>query len=166
MRKLCGDAARIDVLKLHRPAAAYTSHPLWQQLSGGHCSFEEACSLLAGGLAADFFETPNGRALRHPPVQQPAASAATSASAGAEVDWAPGPSDTEDSGSSTDSGGSYKDADRVKHRYNTSWSGLEPQDSGMYSLRLSASVANGTSAASIPGAAGGRLACVSDTKPL
>lgn len=50
----------LDGLKLHRPAAAYTSHPLWDQLSSEHCSFDEACSLLAGGAAEDLLASPTG----------------------------------------------------------------------------------------------------------
>ena len=56
MRHLGGEAEPLFGLKLHRPAAAYTSHPLWAQLTGPHCSLKEAFSLLAGGLAADFVE--------------------------------------------------------------------------------------------------------------
>ena len=46
----------VSSLKLHRPAAAYTQHPLWAQLSAPHLSFEETCSLLVSGLGADFLK--------------------------------------------------------------------------------------------------------------
>ena len=49
-----------STLKLHRPATSYTSHLLWAQLTGPHLSLDEACGLLAGGLAADFVEQPAG----------------------------------------------------------------------------------------------------------
>ncbi len=58
VRKLGGDGALFEGLKLHRPAASYTLHPRWAELTGPHCSFEEACSLLAGGVAEDFLEQP------------------------------------------------------------------------------------------------------------
>lgn len=74
VRKLGGDHASLDGLKLHRPAAAYTSHPLWDQLSSEHCSFDEACSLLAGGAAEDLLASPaGGRQLR---LKRPAGGAA------------------------------------------------------------------------------------------
>ncbi len=66
VRKLGGDDAPFEGLKLHRPATSYTSHPLWADLTGPHCSFEEACSLLAGGAAEDLLAAPAAcRALRH-----------------------------------------------------------------------------------------------------
>ena len=66
VRKLGSDGEPLEGLKLHRPAAAYTSHPLWAQLAGAHCSFEEACSLLAGGAAEDLLAAaPGCRGMRH-----------------------------------------------------------------------------------------------------
>ena len=162
MRKLGGDAARIEALKLHRPAAAYTSHPLWQQLSGAHCSFEDACSLLTGGLAPEFLENAaSGRASKQtqeqelatpaavvaeviePATATPAALAAAAAEAGIQD-----PSQvkgTATSGSSAKRTGSH----------NSRWRGLEPHDSGTYSLHLSASLASGSAnSITIPGEGG------------
>ena len=42
----------LHALKLHRPAALYQAHPLWQRLVPPLCSFDAACVLLAHGLAA------------------------------------------------------------------------------------------------------------------
>ncbi|PRW59404.1 hypothetical protein C2E21_2307 [Chlorella sorokiniana] len=54
-----GEAEPLDTYKLHRPAATYTTHPQWQYLSGGDCSLEEACKLLADhGVAAEFLKPP------------------------------------------------------------------------------------------------------------
>ena len=150
VRKLGGHAAQVEALKLHRPAATYTSHPRWQQLSGAHCSFEEACSLLAGGLAADFLQPAASRRVsRHvqdwqPAVMQAIAAAAAPAAADSKV-----ASGDEESGGSGSGGSTPKRAGRPN---NTSWSGLEPHDSGTYLLRLSASVATGAGYTSIPGA--------------
>ena len=167
VRKLGGDAARLEALKLHRPLAAYTSHPLWPLLSGPHCSFEEACSLLAGGLAADFLEQPpSGRVSRHGSGQQAAAPAAAAAAvrrpaaAQAAAAAAGAPSGAADEGAHDGSGseGRTRSGRRNGHvqpagRRNTIWQGLEPHDSGTYSLGASASLAGGrASNISIPGA--------------
>ena len=156
MRKLGGHvhvhAAQLEALKLHRPAFTYTSHPLWQQLSGAHCSFEEACSLLAGGLAADFLQhAASRRVSRHVQDWQPAAMqavAAAAAPAATEVDSNVASGDEESGGSGSDA----TTLERAGRPNNTSWSGLEPHDSGTYSLRLSAPVATGAGYTSIPGA--------------
>lgn len=44
----------IEGLKLHRPAADYRRHAAWQPLMGADCSLEQACRLLAAGLASHF----------------------------------------------------------------------------------------------------------------
>ncbi|KAL4425661.1 hypothetical protein ABPG75_009677 [Micractinium tetrahymenae] len=62
-------------MKLHRAATTYTAHPLWQQLLPGRCSFEEACSLLAHGLAAGLL-APAAEAVVHLQAAQAAAAAA------------------------------------------------------------------------------------------
>ena len=71
-------------LKLHRPAAAYMQHPLWAQLSAPHLSFEDACSLLASSLGADFLQPAapaartRRRAVRSAAAHVPAGDAAAS----------------------------------------------------------------------------------------
>ncbi|KAL4439874.1 hypothetical protein ABPG75_002875 [Micractinium tetrahymenae] len=47
---------QLEGLKLHRPAAFYTTHPAWQQLA--ERPFDEACSLLASGAAAALLQVP------------------------------------------------------------------------------------------------------------
>ena len=158
VRKLGGDAAKLESLKLHRPLAAYTSHPLWPQLSGPHCSFEEACSLLAGGLTADFLD-PQGHSTRASTraseqrqiawlEANPATAAAAAAAKG--VDGTQDGSDTAGSsrGSDTDTGSAAHAA-----RCIAGWQGLGPDDSGTVYLRLSTSLANGSGNTSIPGGA-------------
>ena len=169
MRKLGGDAARIEVLKLHRPAAAYTSHPLWQQLSGAHCSFEEACSLLAGGLAADFLENATSRRASKQTQERPLATPAAAAAAAEEKESATAtpaalaaapaaeagiqdPSQVKGAGDAVENRSSSAKRTGSRRR---SWQGLEPQDSGTYSLRLSASLASGSAnSITIPGKGG------------
>jgi hypothetical protein len=56
LKVLGAQMQQVALFKLHLPIATYTAHPLWGQMVGPHCSFEDACSLLAGGLAADFLQ--------------------------------------------------------------------------------------------------------------
>ena len=160
MHKL--DAGRIAALKLHNPIATYTSHPFWQQLSGPHCSFKEACSLLAAGLAAEFLEqAPSRKAARHAQQQRGRAAAAASPAA-AQGGTAAGAAaaaaaagdghayDSESTDKHTESN-SPKRGSPKRGKYITSWLGLEPLDSGTYSLPLSESVVN-QGRTTIPGA--------------
>ncbi|KAL4437971.1 hypothetical protein ABPG77_004192 [Micractinium sp. CCAP 211/92] len=68
----------LAAMKLHRPAAAYTAHPLWWRLLPGRCSFGEACSLLAHGLAAGLL-APACEAAGHLKAAEAAAAAAAQA---------------------------------------------------------------------------------------
>lgn len=68
----------LTAMKLHRPAAAYTAHPLWWRLLPGRCSFGEACSLLAHGLAAGLL-APACEAAGHLKAAEAAAAAAAQA---------------------------------------------------------------------------------------
>lgn len=192
VRKLGGDGEPLEGLKLHRPAAAYTSHPLWAQLAGAHCSFEEACSLLAGGAAEDLLAAPLGcRGMRH--KQAAANGAAAGPQRGPELQSkrarqeqmesctqcgasqpggmhrstgqqglctacsraVPGPPaagaatvqrsgrGTADADQSAQAPAAGQKQGQTPGSRQTSWSGLEPADCGVYCIRLPRSVTGG-----------------------
>jgi hypothetical protein len=191
VRKLGGAAEPFEGLKLHREAACFTAHPLWQQLSSPHCSFEEACSLLAGGAAEELLTAPPGcrgsrqkraaaEAAKGGPAQEPRskqqrhalscarcgagahngtpqppgqqglcmacsrvapgqpAAAAPAAQLGSSGSGSGGTAAAPDPGAQAPAGGQ-----KYQKYRQTSWSGLEPTDCGVYCIRLPPSVAVG-----------------------
>ena len=182
VRKLGGEDEPLEGLKLHRPAATYTSNPLWAELTGPHCSFEEACSLLAGGTAEDFLEQPPaaGRRLRgrgretqagerqrqRPRQEQQAAAGGGSGKRPREQCSSGSSSDSEESTTEEGSSGEVssgcghsREAEQLpigmlppggssrpqqgqgSRAGNTNmWSGLDPENSGCYCMRVSSSL--------------------------
>lgn len=132
VRENDGPDASFEGLKLHRPAASCTSHPLWGAL---HCSFGEACTLLAGGLANEFLKLPataggphqgrEGSTVWYEEEEQ------QQTGEGSQLTLSSSATE-EGGGGSGGGGGGLLHAGRASDR----WQGLYPADTGCYSVRL------------------------------
>lgn len=132
-----------EKLKLHRqPAAVYTSHPCWARVSPPGCSFEQACSLLAGGLAADFLLPPeavqqaagDSGGSRGPAQRRGRQGAGDSASSDGEGEGSEATAHKRPRLSGPHSG---TDQQAASCRSAPKWQGLEPGGDGSCTVRLS-----------------------------